>query len=67
MLMDAEIKRNGYKILSKELGLLEAERFICLIQRDSFDYTQWRQTLFDNQCGEDISRKAMEYRTSKAQ
>ena len=45
--VDAEIK---------QLGLVEAERFIMLVQRDKFDYTQWRQTLFAGLSGDEINR-----------
>ncbi len=65
MKVDAEIKVLGFEILSRHLGLVEAERFIMLIQREKFDYTQWRQNLFADLDGEDISRQAMEYRQRK--
>ena len=58
---DTEIKIKGMRTLSKDLGLVEAERFISLIQRDRFDYTKWRQNLFENMSGDEISKKAMEY------
>jgi hypothetical protein len=47
------------------LGLVEAERFIALIQREKFDYTQWRQALFAELSGEEISRQAMEFQRRK--
>jgi len=40
------LKDEGMRILVEQLGLVEAERFIVLIRRESFDYTQWRQGLF---------------------
>ncbi len=58
-MIDAEIKLRGFDLLSKSMGLVDAERFICLIQREKFDYTKWRQTLFDGMTGEEISRQAM--------
>lgn len=61
MITDTEIKSKGIAILSKYMGNVEAERFVALIQRDRFDYTQWRQDgLDDNLSIEDISREAME-------
>ncbi len=57
---DAEIKLLGFELLVHHLGLVEAERFITLIQREKFDYTQWRQHLFATLSGEEISRQAME-------
>ncbi|MEJ5311066.1 MAG: hypothetical protein WHX52_14985 [Anaerolineae bacterium] len=63
--VDAEIKVAGFEILSRYLGLVEAERFIALIQREKFDYTQWRQNLFAELSGEEISRQAMEFQRRK--
>jgi hypothetical protein len=34
------------RVLSEQLGLIEAERFIALMRREPFDYTEWRQGLF---------------------
>jgi hypothetical protein len=49
-------------LLVDHLGMVEAERFVMLIQRDSFDYTKWRETLFDDLTIEELSDKAHEYR-----
>lgn len=57
--VDTELKVMGFEILSQHLGLVEAERFVALIQRDRFDYTAWRQTLFTELSGEEISHRAM--------
>ncbi len=54
MIVDTEIKVLGLEILTKHLGLVEAERFVSLIQREKFDYTKWRQTLFADMSGEEI-------------
>jgi hypothetical protein len=44
------------------LGFVEAERFIALVQREPFDYTQWRRThLPDTGSVSEISRLAMEW------
>ncbi|MBN1878008.1 MAG: hypothetical protein JXA33_27550 [Anaerolineae bacterium] len=67
MQADAEIKILGFEILSRHLGLVEAERFITLIQRERFDYTQWRQNLFAELSGEEISRQAMVLHQQKQQ
>ena len=65
MKVDAEIKVLGFEVLTQHLGLVDAERFITLIQRDKFDYTQWRQNLFAGLRGEEISRQAMELHQRK--
>lgn len=62
MITDTEIKLRGFEILSNSLGLVEAEKFIALIQREPFDYTEWRKKgLETNLSIEAISEKAMEY------
>jgi hypothetical protein len=63
--VDAELKVLGFAVLTQQLGLVEAERFIALIQREKFDYTQWRQNLFAELSGEEISRQAMEFHRRK--
>lgn len=59
MLVDIGLKTKGLEALSRCMELMDAERFICLLQRDGFDYTQWRQALFADLSGEEISRRAM--------
>lgn len=66
MLLDTEIKLRGFDLLSRNMGLVDAERFVCLMQRERFDYTKWRQTLHENLTMEEISRKAMEYQQKVA-
>jgi len=46
MRSDSVIKDDGMRILAEHLGIVEAERFIVLLRRESFDYTQWRQGLY---------------------
>lgn len=65
MRVDAEIKTLGFEVLSQRLGLVDAERFVTLIQREKFDYTAWRQGLFTGMSGEEISRRAMEFQQQK--
>ena len=60
MRTDSEINKSGFDILNRNLGMVEAERFITLIQREKFDYTKWRENLFDGLSGQEISKKAME-------
>ena len=65
MRVDTEIKTLGFAILTQHLGPVDAERFVALIQREKFDYTKWRQTLFTDMSGEEISRQAMEFQKCK--
>ena len=47
MVTDTVLKRKGMDILSESLGLVDAERFISLILREPFDYTEWQQNLYN--------------------
>ncbi|MDR0310217.1 MAG: hypothetical protein LBJ21_01390 [Acidobacteriota bacterium] len=62
MKTDTVIKNEGVKVLMDALGLIEAERFIMLIQREPFDYTKWQENLFEDMSIEEISKKAAELR-----
>ena len=61
MKTDTLIKNEGMEILSKYLGLVEAERFIMLIQREPFDYTKLQENLFEDMTIEELAKKADEY------
>ena len=45
MKTDILIRHEGFQALFDKLDILEVERFIVLIKRDSFDYTEWRKNL----------------------
>ena len=60
-LSDTEVKVKGMNLLSQGLGLVDAERFVSLIQRDRSDYTKWRQDLFQGKSGDELSKEAQEY------
>jgi len=64
MMTDTEIKLKGVKTLIKALGIVEAERFIALMSREPFDYTEWQRNLWANESIQEISHKAMEYKKS---
>ena len=55
MLTDTMIEKRGIDALVKELGNVDAERFINLAIKEPFDYTEWRQ----NNMNEDISIKEL--------
>lgn len=61
MRTDTLIKNDGMQMLMDKLGLVEAERFIMLIQREAFDYTKWQENLFKGMTIEEISKKAAKY------
>jgi hypothetical protein len=62
MKTDTIIRNDGMNVLLKNLGLVETERFIMLIQKEPFDYTKWQEDLFENLNIEEISEKAAVFR-----
>ena len=46
MKSDTLIKSDGMRILAENLGIIEAERFIMLMLREPFDYTEWQRSLY---------------------
>lgn len=56
---DSEIKLRGMETLVENLGLVEAERFIALMNREGFDYTEWRKDLWNGKTVEEVSSLAM--------
>ena len=66
MISDSEIKKKGINVLIRELGEVEAERFITLLVREPFDYTEWQKDLWEDLSIEELSKKAMNFVQRKA-
>ena len=67
MRTDTVLRCDGMKALVERLGIVEAERFVMLIQREPFDYTEWRQNLFDGVPLETFLENAKKYSESQEQ
>ena len=61
MRTDTEISYEGFSILFRYMDIVEAERFLTLIQQEKFDYTTWREDLLEDLAIEEISARAMKY------
>jgi hypothetical protein len=61
MRTDTLVKHDALNILNEHLGLIDTERFIALMLREPFDYTQWHENLDDVTSVRELSKKAMEY------
>lgn len=62
MLNDDEIFAKGLKVLVEGIGDLEAEKFIALVNRNKFNYTEWRrENLFKDITPEEFNKSAIEY------
>ncbi len=63
MMHSSVLLSKGIECLTKNLGLVEAERFISLIHAEPFDYTEWRRdNLFKDLTVEELSEQAMKHR-----
>lgn len=65
MRADNVIMAEGFQALKEKLDIVEAERFITLLKRESFDYTEWRKSLWEDLSVRELSRRAMEYVTKE--
>ena len=61
MRTDTAIRKEGMSVLLERLGHVDAERFISLIIREPFDYTEWRRENLEDEDVRALSRKAMEF------
>lgn len=62
MTTDTEVRIRGFQALVEALGTVEAERFIALILREPFDYTNWQRHLWPDRSVDEISKAAMTLR-----
>ena len=61
---DTEVRIRGLRVLVEAMGTVEAERFITLILREPFDYTEWQRQLWADQSVDDLSQAAMAKRSA---
>ena len=61
---DTEVRIRGLRALVEALGTVEAERFITLILREPFDYTQWQKQLWTDRSVDELSKAAMAMRSA---
>ena len=64
---DTILINTGMKVLMDHMGLVEAERFVYLMNKEPFDYTKWHTTLYEGMSVREISDMAMQSREKKTQ
>ncbi|MDQ3960102.1 MAG: hypothetical protein M3255_07435 [Pseudomonadota bacterium] len=64
MSTDTEVRIRGLRALVDALGTVEAERFITLILREPFGYTDWQRHLWAEKSVAEISKAAMDLRSN---
>lgn len=65
MKTDAIVKSEGMDALFDKLGMVDAERFISLLLKENFDYTEWQSKLFENEDVESLANKSFNFSRSK--
>ena len=60
MRTDNVVRVEAMSALIAALGAVDAERFISMVKRDTFDYTEWQQTLWDGLSIEEIHTMGVE-------
>jgi len=62
---DIELKRKGISLLINHLGEVDAEKFISLMNKEGFDYTEWQKQLFSGYEPKQLSSEPMNYKKRK--
>jgi len=60
MRADSILRLNAMNLHVKGLGEVEAERFIYLVKRENFDYTEWQRNLWNDKTVDEIFTLAAE-------
>ncbi len=57
---ETQLRVEAMKLLNQGLGPVDTERFISLLSKDRFDYTEWREHLWDKVSVDDLWTMARE-------
>ena len=58
---DNELTMRGMNLLKEEFGPVDAERFVYVMTRDGFDYTEWHKDLFKGETVRSLGEKIMAF------
>ena len=61
MRTDNVLRYEAMTLLMRTFGMVDAERFISMVKRDTFDYTEWRRDLWNDMTIEEIFAEAAEH------
>lgn len=61
MKSDTLIMSEAMQALHAKLTPVEVEKFIVLLNREKFDYTKWRENLWQDETLESLSAKAQQH------
>ncbi len=63
---DNELTMRGMNLLKAEFGPVDAERFVYVMTRDGFDYTEWQKDLFKGETVRSLGEKIMAFEPQTA-
>ena len=66
MRTDNIVRVEAMSVLINALGAVDAERFISMVKRDTFDYTEWQQKLWNGLSIEEIHSLGVELERANA-
>ena len=61
MKADHILRYEAMELLLRKLGAVDAERFISMVKRDTFNYTEWRRGQWNEMTIEEIHVAAVEH------
>ena len=65
MRTDRVLRTDAMNLLVKGLGEVEAERFIYLMKREDFDYTEWQRGLWEDKSIDEVYKLAVDRETAR--
>ena len=54
MRTDSALRYEAMDALMRTLGIVDAERFVSMMKRDTFDYTEWRRSQWNDMSIDEI-------------
>jgi hypothetical protein len=63
---DTILGKSALKCLINNFGVVETERFISIIIREPFDYTEWQRNLYTEMSVDDLFNAASAWKESSA-
>ena len=64
---DNELTMRGMNLLKEAFGPVDAERFVYVMTRDGFDYTEWQRNLFNGETVRSLGEKIKAFAAAKRQ
>ena len=62
---DTVLKNSVVNFLIEKFGIIQTERFISLIIKEPFDYTQWQRDLYSDMTVDMLFTEASEWKSSQ--